>query len=353
MKLSSVPYNRAIWPFGRNAVLVWQKKSRSKSKDGGRAVSIPIEDATPRHDPVMVREILEDFQLQPGDIVFDGTLGLGGHSSVFVDQIRPGGILVGTDWDDSMLAEARSRLAPAIGAADVETRLVRADFRDLPQLSIGWDLRADAILLDLGLNSAQVDDPTRGFSFRGDGPLDMRMDRAQGEPASAVLNRMTPAQIEETLHDFGDERWARAIAKQIVERRKAKPLKTTQDLVDCVLAAIPPGAREKRIHPATRTFQALRIYVNAELDGLGEAIRDLADRLAPGGTLCVLSYHSGEDRIVKQVFRELAANGFQDLHKKPLGAADAEVRANPRARSAKLRSLRKNDLNSEEDTSEL
>jgi len=347
MKLSHVPYRRAVWPFGKSAVLVWQKKAPVKT--GVAAVAIPIEDATPRHDPVMVREILADFELKPGDVVFDGTLGLGGHSAVFLDAIRPGGTLVGTDWDDSMLAEARSRLAPMIAAADVDARLVRADFRDLAPLSAGWGLFADAILLDLGLNSAQVDDPTRGFSFRGDGPLDMRMDRAQGEPASAILNRMTPAQIEETLRDLGDERWARAIAKQVVERRKAKPLKTTQDLVDCVLAAIPPGAREKRIHPATRTFQAMRIYVNAELDGLAEALRDLAQRLSPNGTLSVLSYHSGEDRIVKQVFRDLDGSGFKDLHRKPVVASDAEVRANPRARSAKLRSLRRDEFQSEQD----
>lgn len=345
MKLSHVPYSRGVWPFGKGAVLVWQKKPRRKPQTGVAAVSIPIEDANPRHEPVMVREILEDLRLEPGQTVFDGTLGLGGHSAAFLNAVNPGGILVGTDWDESMLDEARSHLAPTSAALKVDVRLVRADFRDLAQLALDWGLRANGILLDLGLNSAQVDDPARGFSFQGDGPLDMRMDRAQGEPASAVLNRMTPGQIEIMLKDYGDERWARAIAKQIVDRRKAKPLKTTQDLVDCVLAAIPPGAREKRIHPATRTFQAVRIYVNGELDALDEALRELAERLAPGGTLSVLSYHSGEDRIVKHVFRDLDGSGFQELHRKPVEAGDAEVRANPRARSAKLRSLRRENLN--------
>ena len=344
MKLSQVPYSRAVWPFGRGAVLVWQKKSVRRAPSGVAAVSIPIEDVNPRHDPVMVREILEDLRLGPGSVVFDGTLGLGGHSAEFLEAIRPKGTLVGTDWDESMLAEARQRLAPMTASADVDVRLVRADFRDLAALSAEWGLRANGILLDLGLNSAQVDDPGRGFSFREEGPLDMRMDRTVGEPASAMLNRMTPAQIEQTLRDFGDERWARAIAKQVVERRKQRPLKTTKDLVDCVLAAIPPGAREKRIHPATRTFQAIRIYVNGELDGLDSALRELAERLAPGGTLAVLSYHSGEDRIVKDVFRELDGAGFHELHKKPVEASDAEVRANPRARSAKLRSLRREDV---------
>lgn len=306
-------------------------------------MSIPIEDANPRHEPVMVREILNDMRLEPGAAVLDGTLGLGGHSEAFIGAVRPGGIVVGTDWDESMLDEARSRLAPLAAASGVDVRLVRADFRDLAALAAKWNLYANGILLDLGLNSAQVDDPARGFSFRESGPLDMRMDRTQGEPASAVLQRMTPAQIEAMLRELGDERWARAIAKQVVERRKVKPLKTTQDLVDCVLAAIPPGAREKRIHPATRTFQAVRIFVNGELEGLTEALHELAERLAPGGTLCVLSYHSGEDRIVKTSFRQLSGSGYEELHRKPVEAGDDEVRRNPRARSAKLRSLRRLD----------
>jgi 16S rRNA (cytosine1402-N4)-methyltransferase len=168
----------------------------------------------------------------------------------------------------------------------------------------------------------------------------MRMDRSKGDTAAALLNRLAPAQIEKILFEFGDERWARAIAKQIVERRKAEPLRTTQDLVDCVLAAVPAGARDKRIHPATRTFQAVRIAVNRELEGLHEAMIHAAHALAANGTLAVLSYHSGEDRVVKHAFRELAAEGFLELAKKPLQPSEDEVRANPRSRSAKLRVLR-------------
>ena len=341
MKVSYAPWSRAVWPFGKGAMVVWAKDSSGKRADGARAVKIPIEYATPMHQPVMVREILDDLRLEPGDVVFDGTLGLGGHSAAMIERIQPGGTLVGTDWDDAMLASATTRLQLAPLRAEV--RLVKADFRDLPELSRSWDVRPDAVLLDLGLNSAQVDDPERGFSFKETGPLDMRMDRNEGEPASAVLNRMTPAQIETMLKELGDERWSRAIAKQIVERRKSKPLKTTQDLVDCVLAAIPPGAREKRIHPATRTFQAVRIYVNGELEGLEDAVRELSKLLKPGGTISILSYHSGEDRIVKHVFRELSKSDFEELHKKPLEASESEVRANPRARSAKLRSLRRHE----------
>ena len=344
MKVSHAPWSRAVWPFGKGAMVVWAKPPSRKRLNGAKAVNIPIEDATPRHEPVMVREILDDLRLEPGDIVFDGTLGLGGHSVAMLERIQPGGTLVGTDWDEKMLAAATTRLQMVPVRAEV--RLVNADFRDLPELSRSWGIRPDAVLLDLGLNSAQVDDPDRGFSFKETGPLDMRMDRNEGEPASAVLNRMTPAQIETMLKDLGDERWARAIAKQIVERRKSKPLKTTLDLVDCVLAAIPPGAREKRIHPATRTFQAVRIYVNGELEGLEDAVRELSELLNPGGTIAILSYHSGEDRIVKHVFRELSKFDFKELHKKPLEASESEVRANPRARSAKFRSLRRNETHS-------
>lgn len=286
----------------------------------------------------MVEEVLADLRLKPGDVVFDGTLGLGGHSERFLSLIAPGGVLLGTDWDASMLRQARQRLA---GIEDASVRLVQADFRELPDIAQDQGLRADGILLDLGLNSAQVDDPARGFSFREEGPLDMRMDRTSGEPAAAVLNRLSPAQIEEMLRELGDERWARAIARQIVERRKKQPLKTTSDLVECVLAAIPPAAREKRIHPATRTFQAVRIYVNGELEGLETALSELAECLKPGGTLAVLSYHSGEDRIVKRVFRALDGSGFTELHRKPVEATESEIRANPRSRSAKLRSLRR------------
>lgn len=295
-----------------------------------------------RHDPVMVREVMEALSLVPGNVVVDGTLGLAGHSLCFLDAINPeqgkGGTLVGFDWDASMLAEARAR----IGTREANTlHFVNADYREIGATLDHLNLRANGILLDLGLNSAQIEDPTRGIAFKTEGPLDMRMARDKGEPASALLNRLSPVEIERILWDLGDERWAKAIAKKIVEIRKDKPLRTTTDLVDAVLAAVPAGARDKRIHPATRTFQAVRIYVNRELDALDEAIRGAALRLAPGGTLAVLSYHSGEDRFVKTTFRELAEEGFEDLYRKPLTASAEEVARNPRSRSAKLRAIRR------------
>lgn len=292
-----------------------------------------------RHDPVMLREVLDVLALRPGDVAVDGTLGLAGHALRFVEAIRPGGTFVGLDWDESMLAEARVRLGEQFG---VELFLVHSDFRRIAEVleELGG-FRANGVLLDLGLNSAQVDDPRRGISFREEGPLDMRQDRSQGEPASALLNRLGPVEIERILWEYGDERWAKAIARQIVERRREHPLRTTTDLVDAVLAAIPPRARDKRIHPATRTFQAVRIAVNGDLNGLDEALQDAARSLAPGGALVVLSYHSGEDRIVKQVFRQLAEEGFVDLFRKPLVPGADEVARNPRSRSAKLRALRR------------
>lgn len=293
----------------------------------------------PKHDPIMVDEILDLLALKPGDVVVDGTLGLAGHSKEFAKAIAPDGVLVGFDWDESMLAHAREQLATA---PTVRTELVNDDFRTMPEVMRRLNLKANGILLDLGMNSAQVDDPDRGISFLKDGPLDMRMDRTRKEPASALLNRLSPVEIERILFEYGDERWSKAIAKKLVERRREKPLRTTQDLVDVVLDTIPPKARDKRIHPATRTFQAVRIAVNFELEGLDEGLKGAAESLAPGGTLAVLSFHSGEDRVVKSTFRELSATDeFIDLIRKPAQATPEEIARNPRSRSAKLRAIRR------------
>jgi 16S rRNA (cytosine1402-N4)-methyltransferase len=239
-----------------------------------------------------------------------------------------------------MFAEASKRLSVV---TDVKVTLTAQDFRQAPAVLDRNQARPNAVLLDLGLNSGQVDDAERGMSFREVGPLDMRMDVRVGEPASAWLNRATLDEIDNVLRDYGDERWARAIARAILARRKEQPLRTTEDLVECVLAAIPVGAREKRLHPATRTFQAIRIFINGELEELSEAIVALAERLADGGAIAVLSYHSGEDRVVKGAFRELAKGAFREELRKPLLPTDAEIARNARSRSARLRVLRKLD----------
>lgn len=303
------------------------------------AVRSAMARAMMRHESVMVGEVMEALGLRPGSVAVDGTLGLGGHAAHMLRAVAPGGAVIGLDWDASMLAEARSRLGEPSGA---RLHLVHASFEQISAVLGELGLRADGVLLDLGLNSAQVDDAARGLSFNAAGPLDMRMDATRGEPAAALLNRAAPGEIERVLEEFGDERWARAIAKAIVARRRSASLKTTQDLVECVLAAIPPRARDRRIHPATRTFQAVRIWVNGELDLLQGSLIGAARSLAEGGVLVVLSYHSGEDRIVKQTFRELAAEeAFEDVFRKPLVPGQEEVRANPRARSAKMRALRR------------
>ncbi len=300
----------------------------------------------PEHVSVMLAEVLAYLPLRPGVVAVDGTVGLAGHSLAIAQRIAPGGFFFGTDWDQAMLARARVRLEMAEG---VEVHLVHANYRELPErfsstcASAGRPALADAILLDLGLNNAQIEDPSYGISFRTEGPLDMRMDRSVGEPAAAVLNRMSVLQIEQMLWDLGDERWARRIAQVIVERRKTQPLRTTTDLVDCVQAAVPAAKRDPRLHPATRTFQAVRIYVNQEMEGLQEALEEIAGLLAPGGVMVVLAYHSGEDRAVKRAFQTLARSEapYEVLTPKPERPSAAEVAKNPKSRSALLRALRR------------
>lgn len=300
------------------------------------------------HVSVMKDEVLAALMIKPGSVAVDGTLGLAGHGSAMAEQTAPGGLFIGFDWDQQMLARAEEKLS---AISDVEVRLFHADYRELPERvrevcrETGRLPYADAILLDLGLNNAQIEDTERGISFRNEGPLDMRMDRSQGEPASALLNRIGPAELEQILWDFGDERWARRIAKVVVERRKSQPLKTTADLVDCVMAAIPAAKRDQRLHPATRTFQAIRIYLNGELDGLEECLIEIGQVLNEEGVLVVLSYHSGEDRAVKQAFKYLAdTNDFDNLTRKPILPSEAEVAANGKARSAKMRVLKRKHI---------
>lgn len=304
--------------------------------------------ALPTHVPVMVDEVLGVLPLSAGSVVVDATLGLGGHAVLMGARVAPGGMLVGLDWDAVMLGRAESRLGLELGGLGVDVRLFHRDYRGLRDCldeacsGSGREFGADGVLMDLGLNNAQIEDSERGISFRSEGPLDMRMDRSRGEPASAALNRMSVGEIERVLWDYGDERWARRIAQVIVERRKQSALETTADLVDCVLAAVPAAMRDKRLHPATRTFQAVRIYVNRETEGLQEAVEDAARCLRVGGVLVALSYHSGEDRAVKLAARSLKESGeFEVLTKKPVRPSEGEVARNPKSRSASLRAVRR------------
>jgi 16S rRNA (cytosine1402-N4)-methyltransferase len=293
----------------------------------------------------MVAEALAALDPRPGQTYLDGTLGLGGHAAAVASRLAPGGVVVGLDWDAEMLAQARARLA---GVEGVAFYLFQSDFRGWRSClaeaasASGRAPVAHCLLLDLGVNNQHLETAERGMSFLRPGPLDMRMDRRKPETAAQLLHRLSAREIEDMLLELGGERWARRIAAEIVARRKVEPLATTGDLVECVLAAVPPAKRERRIHPATRTFQAVRIAVNGELDELEEAVVDIADALAPYGAMAVLSYHSGEDRAVKRAFRSLHDIGTYSLmHKKPLTPSPDEVATNPKSRSAKMRSIRR------------
>jgi 16S rRNA (cytosine1402-N4)-methyltransferase len=292
------------------------------------------------HVSVMPAEVMEALAPQDGEFAVDGTLGLAGHAKALGHAVGASGRLVGIDWDEAMLAEARSALA----GQPAPFRLFHGDYRRLPEFvsdaARGWGIAPNphAILLDLGLNNAQIEDAARGISFLREGPLDMRMDRSAGLTAAEWLNRAREQDIADALRTYAQEKWAARIAQFIVQRR---PLATTQDLVEAVQAAIPVAARDKRIHPATRTFQAVRIAVNGELDELEACIEAAARTLAPGGRFAVLSYHSEEDRPVKTVFRRLAKTEDFEAWKKPLAPSAEEVAANPKSRSAKLRLLRR------------
>ena len=284
------------------------------------------------HTSVLLAETLELLAVRPGGLWVDGTVGLGGHAAAILRASTPDGRLLGLDRDGETLERAGERLAEFAGRA----RLEQADYRELPQ-RLG-DERADGILLDLGISSAQLDDPERGFSFQADGPLDMRMDRSRGESAEEVVNRTREAALADILYAFGEEPASRRIARAIVFERERERIRSTGRLAEIVRRAA-PRSRRPGLHPATRTFQALRIRVNRELEGLEDALERAAACLAPGGRLVVIAFHSLEDRAVKQAFRSLAAKGFRPLTRKPLRPGDEETRRNPRSRSARLRAI--------------
>jgi 16S rRNA (cytosine1402-N4)-methyltransferase len=265
--------------------------------------------------------------------VIDGTVGMGGHAEAILERGGAGVRLLGLDVDPAALARAGDRLRRFGDRA----RLVRASFRDLDATARAAEVgRATAILLDLGVSSYQLEESGRGFSFQADEPLDMRLDPHGPLTAADLLNRLPEAELAELIHEHGDEPHARRIARAIVRRR---PLRTTADLVAAVRSAVPRKAWPRHLHVATRTFQAVRMAVNDEPGALRQALRDGPELLADGGRLGVISFHSGEDRIVKRTFRALVPAGFAEVEPSPLGPGDDEVRANPRARSAKLRVL--------------
>jgi 16S rRNA (cytosine1402-N4)-methyltransferase len=246
-------------------------------------------------------------------------------------------MLIGIDRDEEAIATARSRLQPYAG----QTRFVHGDFVDLKHHLASLQLQqVDGVVFDLGVSSAQLDQPGRGFSFLSDGPLDMRMDRSHGPTAAELVNQLPESELADLIYRFGEERYSRRIARAIVQARVFAPLATTLELASVIRAAVPGPYRHGRLHCATRTFQALRVAVNREIDVLERAFRDAAEILTPGGRLCIISFHSLEDRIAKQTIKGLAqgpAPLLIRMTKKPLAPSQEECRMNPRARSAKLR----------------
>lgn len=299
------------------------------------------------HKPVLYDEVLAALAVQPWGVYADGTIGGGGHSAGILEKLGDAGGLFGIDRDGEALAATRKRLGD-----DPRLRLIQGNFHEVKALLP--DIMLDGALLDLGVSSWQLDSPERGFSYHQDAPLDMRMDQGQGITAAQWLNTEDEATIREALYQYADERWAARIAQIILEMRREKPFENTRDLVRAVDRAIPKAVRQKdEGHPARRAFQAVRIAVNDEIAPLAQALEDWVSLLAPGGLLAVISFHSIEDRVVKQTFRRLETGcvcpprmpvcvcGQKPVLRLPKGyplaASREEAEENPRARSAKLR----------------
>jgi 16S rRNA (cytosine1402-N4)-methyltransferase len=288
----------------------------------------------PLHEAVMVAETVEALAPARGGFYVDCTVGLGGHARAILDAGATR--LIGVDRDPDALAHAAAALTPYADRVE----LVHGDYRDTGSILAGRGIAAvDGALADLGVSSMQLDAPDRGFSFRRDEPLDMRMDRSQGPTAADLLREVGEKDLADVIFQFGEERYSRRIARAIVSARGAAPILRTGQLAAIVRRSIPSRGHQ-RIDPATRTFQALRIWVNRELDGLDLFLTGVVRLLSIGARLVVISFHSLEDRIVKQTFRALARGAaLRLLTKRPLAPSEAEVARNPRARSAKLRAI--------------
>lgn len=302
------------------------------------------------HVPVLYREVVEALAPAAGKVVLDGTLGGGGHTRLLLEA---GAEVIGLDQDPEALAYAGARLARHVEAGRLRT--VAANFRDFGKVLDGLGLAAvDGLLVDLGVSSHQLDEAGRGFSFMQEGPLDMRMNPTAGRTAADLVNEGEPEELERIFWEYGEERQSRRIVRALVERRKVRPFLTTGDLAEAIAATVP---RRGRVHPATLAFQGLRIAVNDELAALADFLREAPGRLRAGGRLVVISFHSLEDRMVKQCFQRLSTEWLDRpewpeprrnpeyclrlLHRKPREAAEDELKMNPRARSAKLRAAEK------------
>ncbi len=283
------------------------------------------------HTSVLVKESLSFLKLTPGMTVVDGTLGGGGHTRLLAESVGPRGKVVAIDRDPSAIERGAKELA------NLPIRFAQANFCNLPEVLDAVEVESiDGMLLDVGISSDQLADRERGFSFDSDGPLDLRFDPTEGEPAWRLINRLRPETLADIIYEFGEERHSRRIARRIAQARERQPIESAKEFAKLVVSAIPRQAtNKKRIHPATRTFQALRIAVNEELKSLQIALERIPSRLKPGGRLVVISFHSLEDRLVKTAFR--SPQTWNCLTKSPVEAAPDEVAMNRRSRSARLR----------------
>jgi 16S rRNA (cytosine1402-N4)-methyltransferase len=281
------------------------------------------------HVPVLLDEVLEGLQLTEGGVFVDGTLGGAGHTRALAERVGMTGRVIAIDVDPAAVRRAEGLLA------GMPVAVATASYTDIPEVldEVGVRL-VDGILLDLGLSSDQLADIARGFSFQSEGELDLRFDPEHGEPAWRMLARLSEQHLADLIYQYGEERYSRRIARRIVEERRTRPIRTSSHLADLVRSCV-PRSKGHSIDPATRTFQALRIAVNGELDGLKIALRRLPNCLKPGGRLAIISFHSLEDRLVKEAFRDDPR--LKPVTRKPIEASESEVARNPRARSAKLR----------------
>ena len=287
-------------------------------------------DPSPAHVPVMLDQVIQWLDPRPGVVIVDGTTGGGGHARALAERVGPAGLVIGLDRDPEAIATAGRRLA------GMPVKLVQANFCELPEVLKQLEIpTVDGMVMDLGVSSDQLADARRGFSFLAEGPLDLRFDPTRGEPARRLLNRLSAERLAELIHRYGEERYSRRIARAVVQRRGEKPIETTLELAELVRRCVPHRPGSRRIDPATRTFQALRIAVNDELKSLEIALRRIPECLGPQARLAVISFHSLEDRRVKEAFRD--DQRLRALTPKPVRPGTEEVARNPRARSAKLR----------------
>jgi 16S rRNA (cytosine1402-N4)-methyltransferase len=292
-----------------------------------------------RHVPVLLQDAIELLNVRAGSVIADCTLGLAGHAAEIIRRLGPHGRLIGFDRDPEALELAKSRLeqvAIELGDQAPQLTLIDAAFSSISENVEPASL--DGILADFGVSSLQIDEPRRGFSFMADGPLDMRQDTRSGLTAEQVVNEASERELADLIYEYGDERRSRRIARAIV---RGRPVSTTGQL-SRIVASAAPSMKHEKIHPATRTFQALRIYVNRELDEIRSLLEAAPKLLKPSGRLVVISFHSLEDRIAKDILREYARDKkFALLAKKPVTASEEEVDRNPRSRSAKMRAAEK------------